>query len=127
MYSCVLVESVKMMAFWGAPQDNPNQAVDAVNAALEMLDNVERYRRDFDHPDFDIGIGRLSLPLVNEGIPFQLAFQLAIDHTKQEIAKLYDGAAGIQVNGQNLSDIFKMDQTQLGQNHVTYATPSLRQ
>lgn len=58
---------------------------------------------------------------------FDLAFQLAIDHTKQEIAKLYDVAVGIQVNGQQLTDIFKMDQTQLGQNHVTYTTPSLRQ
>ncbi|MDX5371645.1 MAG: adenylate/guanylate cyclase domain-containing protein [Pseudomonadaceae bacterium] len=53
-----------IMAFWGAPQDNPNQAVDAVNAALEMLDNVERYRRDFDHPDFDIGIGLHTGPAV---------------------------------------------------------------
>ena len=46
-----------IMAFWGAPQDNPNQAVDAVNAALEMLDNLERYRLEFNHPDFNIGIG----------------------------------------------------------------------
>ncbi|WP_187808010.1 adenylate/guanylate cyclase domain-containing protein [Aquipseudomonas alcaligenes] len=53
-----------IMAFWGAPQDNPNQARDAINAALEMLDNVERYRRDFDHPDFDIGIGLHTGPAV---------------------------------------------------------------
>ncbi|MGL4316706.1 MAG: CHASE2 domain-containing protein [Pseudomonas sp.] len=53
-----------IMAFWGAPQDNPNQAVDAVNAALEMIDNVERYRRDFNHPDFDIGIGLHTGPAV---------------------------------------------------------------
>ncbi|WP_052080955.1 CHASE2 domain-containing protein [Pseudomonas sp. ML96] len=53
-----------IMAFWGAPQDNPNQAVDAVNAALEMIDNVERYQRDFDHPDFDIGIGLHTGPAV---------------------------------------------------------------
>ncbi|UUY09851.1 adenylate/guanylate cyclase domain-containing protein [Pseudomonas sp. J452] len=53
-----------IMAFWGAPQDNPNQAVDAVSAALEMVDNVERYRRDFNHPDFDIGIGLHTGPAV---------------------------------------------------------------
>lgn len=53
-----------IMAFWGAPQDNPDQAVDAVNAALEMIANVERYRRDFDHPDFDIGIGLHTGPAV---------------------------------------------------------------
>jgi adenylate cyclase len=53
-----------IMAFWGAPQDNPSQAVDAVNAALEMIDNVERYQRDFDHPDFDIGIGLHTGPAV---------------------------------------------------------------
>lgn len=46
-----------IMAFWGAPEDNPRQAVDAVNAALEMLENLERYRLEFNHPDFDIGIG----------------------------------------------------------------------
>lgn len=53
-----------IMAFWGAPQDNPNQAADAINAALEMIDNVERYQRDFDHPDFDIGIGLHTGPAV---------------------------------------------------------------
>ena len=57
----------------------------------------------------------------------QLAFQLAIDHTKQEIAKLYDGAVGLTVNGQQLTDLFKMDKTLLFQNNVTYTTPSLRQ
>ena len=58
---------------------------------------------------------------------FQLAFQLAIEHTKQEIAKLYDGAVGIEVNGQKLTDIFAMDRAQLFQNDVAYTTPSLRQ
>ncbi|WP_068827467.1 CHASE2 domain-containing protein [Pseudomonas sp. BMS12] len=53
-----------IMAFWGAPQANPGQALDAVNAALEMIDNVERYRRDFAHPDFDIGIGLHTGPAV---------------------------------------------------------------
>jgi adenylate cyclase len=29
-----------------------------------MIDNVERYQRDFDHPDFDIGIGLHTGPAV---------------------------------------------------------------
>ena len=41
--------------------------------ALQALDDT----LDEIPTDFDIGIGRLSLPLVNEGIPFQLAFQRA--------------------------------------------------
>ncbi|HLD68087.1 MAG TPA: adenylate/guanylate cyclase domain-containing protein, partial [Pseudomonas sp.] len=46
-----------VMAFWGAPLANPHQAADAIQAALEMLENVERFRQEFGHPDFDIGIG----------------------------------------------------------------------
>jgi len=46
-----------VMAFWGAPLTNENQAADAVRAALDMIDNVQRFQREFDHQDFDIGIG----------------------------------------------------------------------
>lgn len=53
-----------IMAFWGAPLDNPTQAVDAVQAALDMLDNLDRFRRDFNCPDFAIGIGIHTGPAV---------------------------------------------------------------
>ena len=53
-----------IMAFWGAPLDNPNQADQAILAAMEMLDNLDAFRRDYDCPDFDIGIGLHTGPAV---------------------------------------------------------------
>ncbi|MGB4073134.1 CHASE2 domain-containing protein [Pseudomonas sp.] len=53
-----------IMAFWGAPLDNPQQADQAILAALEMLDNLEAFRRDYNCPDFDIGIGLHTGPAV---------------------------------------------------------------
>ena len=57
----------------------------------------------------------------------QLAFQLAIDHTKQEIAKLYNGAVGLEANGLKLTDIFKMNVPTLINNGVNYYDFSLNQ
>lgn len=53
-----------IMAFWGAPLDNPQQADQAVLAALEMLENLDAFRRDYNCPDFDIGIGLHTGPAV---------------------------------------------------------------
>ena len=44
----------------------------------------------------------------------QMAFHLAIEHTKQEIGRLYDGAVGQKVGVHNLVDVFKMDKDALG-------------
>jgi len=55
-----------IMAFWGAPVDDPNQAVNAVNAALAMCDTLEEFRRHLgpagEH--FDVGIGIHTGPAV---------------------------------------------------------------
>lgn len=53
-----------IMAFWGAPLDNPQQADQAILAALEMLENLDAFRRDYNCPDFDIGIGLHTGPAV---------------------------------------------------------------
>lgn len=53
-----------IMAFWGAPLDNPQQADQAILAAMEMLDNLDAFRRDYNCPDFDIGIGLHTGPAV---------------------------------------------------------------
>jgi len=45
------------MAFWGEPVNSERHAMDAVEAALDMADAVEVFKRDFGAPDFDIGIG----------------------------------------------------------------------
>ena len=46
-----------IMAFWGAPIARENQEIDAVNAALDMVDNLERFKSDTGSTTFDIGIG----------------------------------------------------------------------
>lgn len=55
-----------IMAFWGAPADNPHHAYDAVSAALGMVEELEAFRQEFADAgdDFDIGIGIHSGPAV---------------------------------------------------------------
>lgn len=55
-----------IMAFWGAPLDDPQHAVNAVAAALEMADVLQRFKRELGEQDadFDVGIGIHSGPAV---------------------------------------------------------------
>jgi len=48
-----------IMAFWGAPQDDPHHAQHAVEAALEMEQALLRFKEELgaDGRDFDVGIG----------------------------------------------------------------------
>ncbi len=54
-------------------------------------------------------------------IKHEVAFYDAIEHTKLEIARLFDGAAGISASGQSLRDIFKMDKNEMKKNHIVYS------
>jgi adenylate cyclase len=55
-----------IMAFWGAPLDDPDHAKHAVMAALDMSDNLEAFKRDLGDAGkaFDVGIGLNSGPAV---------------------------------------------------------------
>lgn len=55
-----------IMAFWGAPLDDPDQAEHAVAAAIEMAEVVDEFRRELDDDlaEFDIGIGLHTGPAV---------------------------------------------------------------
>lgn len=54
-----------IMAFWGAPTDDPQHAVHAVEAALRMVDVLDQFKREFNAPDeFDVGIGVHTGPAV---------------------------------------------------------------
>lgn len=45
-----------IMAFWGAPLGNPNQATDAADATAEMIHKLAELNKSWTHP-LDIGIG----------------------------------------------------------------------
>ncbi|HUW25040.1 MAG TPA: adenylate/guanylate cyclase domain-containing protein [Gallionella sp.] len=55
-----------IMAFWGAPLDDPEHAHHAVAAALEMADALQHFKRELGEQDadFDVGIGIHSGPAV---------------------------------------------------------------
>jgi adenylate cyclase len=55
-----------IMAFWGAPMDDPDHARHAVEAALEMAEVLQRFKRELGEADadFDVGIGIHSGPAV---------------------------------------------------------------
>ncbi|MEZ5539995.1 MAG: adenylate/guanylate cyclase domain-containing protein [Pseudomonadales bacterium] len=53
-----------IMAFWGAPLPDEQHAVNAVNAALDMVDALEDFRTAHGLADFDVGIGIHSGPAV---------------------------------------------------------------
>jgi adenylate cyclase len=56
-----------IMAFWGAPVDDPRHAQNAVRAALEMARVVDEFRRELPGAlasEFDIGIGLNTGPAV---------------------------------------------------------------
>lgn len=53
-----------IMAFWGAPLDDPQHARHAVAAALDMCDELERFVAEKGLQGFDIGIGIHTGPAV---------------------------------------------------------------
>ena len=55
-----------IMAFWGAPLDDPKHACNAVSAALEMAEVLQRFKEELGAQDldFDVGIGIHSGPAV---------------------------------------------------------------
>lgn len=55
-----------IMAFWGAPLDDPDHARHAVEAALEMAQVLQRFKHELGEADadFDVGIGIHSGPAV---------------------------------------------------------------
>lgn len=55
-----------IMAFWGAPLDDVRHAQNAVAAALEMAEVLQRFKQEIEEGelDFDVGIGLHSGPAV---------------------------------------------------------------
>lgn len=58
-----------VMAFWGAPLDDPNHRANAIRAALAMLDKVEELKAEFKahgFPEVNVGIG-INTGMMNVG------------------------------------------------------------
>ena len=58
-----------VMAFWGAPLDDPKHAVHAIQTALEMLEETEKLKHEFTQmglPPISVGIG-INSGLMNVG------------------------------------------------------------
>ena len=55
-----------IMAFWGAPLDDSQHALNAVKAAMEMAEVLQRFKQELGEQDadFDVGIGIHSGPAV---------------------------------------------------------------
>ncbi|MDX1444249.1 MAG: adenylate/guanylate cyclase domain-containing protein, partial [Gammaproteobacteria bacterium] len=55
-----------IMAFWGAPADDPEQADNAVKASIEMVEVVQQFQKELEAEGipFDIGIGLHTGPAV---------------------------------------------------------------
>ncbi len=53
-----------VMAFWGAPIEQSDHAVMAVNAALDMVDALLDFREEYGFSELDIGIGVHTGPVV---------------------------------------------------------------
>jgi adenylate cyclase len=55
-----------IMAFWGAPLDDPDHARHAVEAALEMAQVLQKFKQELgeEEADFDVGIGIHTGPAV---------------------------------------------------------------
>jgi adenylate cyclase len=68
-----------VMAFWGAPVDDPQHALHAVQAALDMSDTVETFRNELEDigNNFDIGIG------IHSGVAVvgMIGFEERMDYT----------------------------------------------
>ena len=73
-----------IMAFWGAPLDNPDHGRDAVLAAMEMEQQLEVMNNEFNKkgwPTIEIGIGLNSGPMSvgNMGSEFRMAYTVLGD------------------------------------------------
>ena len=68
----------------------------------------------------DLKIGERIYVSYNIEKKHELAFNLAVEHTMDEIIKLYNNAAGVTINGLSLQDIFKMDKATMNSNHIDY-------
>lgn len=88
-----------VMAFWGAPEDNPTHATDALKAAIEMIETTEKLKTEFlaeGLPKVEIGVGLNSGPMYvgDMGSKFRRSYTVLGDNVNlaarlQDLTKFY--------------------------------------
>ncbi len=105
-----------VMAFWGAPLDNEDHAVDAIKAALDMLKRLTLLQQDFERrslPYIDIGIGINTgvMSVGNMGSQFRTAYTVMGDAVNlgsrlEGLTKYYGVKLIVSESTKNAADMF---------------------
>jgi len=83
-----------IMAFWGAPFDDPGQAEKAVQASLEMLEKLKKLNIELaadGDPEINIGIGLYTGPAVVGNIGSELRFNYTAMGDTVNVASRLEG------------------------------------
>ncbi len=83
-----------VMAFWGAPVDQPDHALRACRAAVRMLEELEALKaawREQALPDFDIGIGINSGPMIVGNMGSDIRFDYTVMGDAVNLASRLEG------------------------------------
>jgi len=127
-----------MMAFWGAPVDDPEHASNAVHAAMAMVGQLDALNEEFKKrqwPQLQIGVGLNSGPMNvgNMGSAFRMAYTVLGDSVNlgsrlEGLTKQYGVAIIVSENTANLCgdiDFLELDKVRVkGKNApVTILTP----
>ncbi|MCP4683540.1 MAG: adenylate/guanylate cyclase domain-containing protein, partial [Desulfobacterales bacterium] len=89
-----------IMAFWGAPLEDPDHAQHALNAALEMIESIPKLRKNFKKQglpviDFGISLNTGIMNVGNMGSKYRMAYTVLGDAVNlgfrlEDLNKKYD-------------------------------------
>ena len=83
-----------IMAFWGAPLEDPNSADDALKAALGMIEKLKELNKELKQrgePEIHIGIGLYTGPVIAGNIGSEFRFDYTVIGDTVNIASRLEG------------------------------------
>ncbi|MGQ0504437.1 MAG: CHASE2 domain-containing protein [Myxococcaceae bacterium] len=83
-----------LMAFWGAPLDQPDHALRACRASVRFLEKLKELKaawRDQNLPDFDIGVGLNSGPMIVGNMGSAIRFDYTVMGDSVNLASRLEG------------------------------------
>jgi adenylate cyclase len=83
-----------LMAFWGAPVDQPDHAVRACRASVRFLEKLKELKalwRDQHLPEFDIGVGINSGPMIVGNMGSDIRFDYTVMGDSVNLASRLEG------------------------------------